>query len=127
MHVLSPEPPGPPTNVQVRADNSESITLLWGEPEVTNGAITNYSLLCFNNNTGETIINKTVFVVQAQTEFFLEPNSTYICSVVAFNFHGPSVPQQAVGVTPPVTSEIMRLNIMSSITKCMTLYACSCA
>ena len=102
-----PEPPGPPTGVQVRAVSSKSITVLWSEPEVTNGAISNYSVVCFNNNTRETIINKTVTIVQPQTEFFLEPDTTYICSVIAFNIHGPSLPQQAVGTTLPIPSKLI--------------------
>ena len=124
------EPPGPPTGVQVRADSSESITVLWSEPEVTNGAISNYSVVCFNNNTRETIINKTVTIVQAQTEFFLEPDTMYICSVIAFNIHGPSLPQRAVGTTLPITSKLITswkcvvyYNNMFPITSCSQSFA----
>lgn len=96
------EPPSQPVGVQVRADSSESITVLWSEPEITNGRISSYSVVCYNDRSGLNIINKTVFSVQPITEFFLEPNTTYVCSVTAYNDHGPSLAQQAIGTTPPV-------------------------
>ena len=103
--LLYSEPPSPPVGVQVRADSSESITVLWSEPEFTNGRISNYSVICSNSKTGVEIINKTVFSILPVTEFFLEPNCTYVCSIVAYNDHGPSLAQQAFGTTPPVTSK----------------------
>lgn len=79
--------------------------MLWGEPEITNGGIRNYSVFCFHNESRETIINETVLERRPLSRFFLEPSSTYSCQVIAFNDYGPSVAQQAVGTTLPVTSE----------------------
>ena len=91
--------------MQVRADSSESITVLWDEPELTNGVIRNYSVLCFHNESGVNIINETVPTIRPVTEFFLEPSSTYSCSVIANNDYGPSPAKEAEGTTLPVTSE----------------------
>ena len=44
-------------------------------------------------------------VARPISQFFLEPSSTYSCQVIAYNDHGPSLAQQAVGTTLPVTSE----------------------
>ena len=99
------EPSSPPVGVQVRADSSESITVLWDEPESTNGGIRNYSVLCLHNQSQEIVVNETVFEPQPVSRFFLEPNSTYSCQVVAYNDHGVSLAQQAVGTTLPVSSE----------------------
>ena len=104
-YVPSSEPPSPPVGVQVRADSSESITVLWSEPERTNGGIRNYSVLCFHNESQENIINETVLILRPLSRFFLEPSSTYSCQVIAYNDYGPSLAQQAVGTTLPVTSE----------------------
>ena len=104
-YIFYIEPPSPPVDVQVRADSSKSITVLWNEPEVTNGGINNYFVVCTNTKSGEQIINKTVFTITPVTEFFLQPNCTYSCSVIAYNNYGPSVAQQAAGTTLPVTSK----------------------
>ena len=105
--ILSSEPSSPPVGVQVRADSSESITVLWNEPETTNGGIRNYSVVCFHSESQENIVNETVLEARPFSRFFLEPNSTYSCQVIAYNDYGPSRPQQALGTTPPVTSEIV--------------------
>ncbi len=99
------EPSSPPVGVQVRADSSESIIVLWNEPGRTNGAIRNYSVLCFHNQSQNIIVNETVLEPQPVSRFFLEPNSTYSCQVIAYNDHGASLAQQAVGTTLPVSSE----------------------
>ena len=91
--------------MQVRADSSESITVLWDPPESTNGGIRNYSVLCFHNQSQEVIVNETVLEPRPVSRFFLEPNSTYSCQVVAYNDYGASLAQQAVGTTLPVSSE----------------------
>ncbi len=103
--VPSSEPSSPPVGVRVRADSSESITVLWNEPESTNGIIRNYSVLCFHNQSQDVIVNETVLEPRPVSRFFLEPNSTYSCQVVAYNDHGASLVQQAVGTTLPVSSE----------------------
>ena len=103
--ISSSEPSSPPLGVQVRADSSKSITVLWDEPESTNGGIRNYSVLCLHNQSQEIVVNETVFEPQPVSRFFLEPNSTYSCQVVAYNDHGVSLAQQAVGTTLPVSSE----------------------
>lgn len=102
--MYSSEPPSPPIGVQVRADSSESITVLWNEPEITNGVIRNYSVLCVEEF-GVIIINETVSTRRPVTEFFLEPSTTYSCKIIAYNDHGPSPAQEANGTTLPVTSE----------------------
>ena len=118
----SSEPSSPPVGVQVRADSSESITVFWKEPEITNGVIRNYSVLCFHTESGENIINETVPVAQPVSQFFLEPSSTYSCQVIAYNDHGPSLAQQAVGTTLPVTSENVDChNFLIIITLCYFL------
>ena len=91
--------------MQVRADSSKSITVLWDEPESTNGGIRNYSVLCLHNQSQEIVVNETVFEPQPVSRFFLEPNSTYSCQVVAYNDYGASLIQQAMGTTLPVSSE----------------------
>ena len=88
--------------------------MLWSEPEITNGRISNYSVVCYNDRSGLNIINVTVFSIQPVTEFFLDPNTTYICSVTAHNNHGASVAHLAMGITPPVTSKITVLHVNMS-------------
>lgn len=105
ISITFSEPPFPPTNVRVIADSAESITVTWSEPEVTNGRISNYSVTC--SYEGMDVFQRVVNELQPRvvTEFFLEPNSTYNCSVIAVNVHGQSRPTLAVGTTPPRTSK----------------------
>ena len=94
--------------------------MLWNEPQTTNGEIRNYSVMCFHNESGVNIINETVSRIRAVTEFFLEPSSTYSCSVTAYNDYGPSPAQEAEGTTLPVTSE----NIECEINYCDHCHSC---
>ena len=73
--------------------------------------------MCYNERSGLNIINTTVFSVQPVTVFFLEPNTTYICSVTAYNDHGASARHPAMGITPPVTSKdtVLHVNVLFPI------------
>ena len=106
--LLSPltEPPSRPRNVQITAAGPQIITVTWDEPEIKNGATSlTYTVACMRVSTGTVDVNSTEVQNTFLTFFTLLPNTMYLCSVVAFNDFGGSVPALAQITTPARNSE----------------------
>ena len=100
------EPPSRPRNVQITAAGPQIITVTWDEPEIKNGATSlTYTVACMRVSTGTVDVNSTGVPNTEITFFTFLPNTMYMCSVVAFNDIGGSVPATAQITTPARNSE----------------------
>ena len=99
------ERPSPPTNLQVVAEGPQILTITWDEPEITNGGIQNYTVDCRETNDVDVLSYYQSGVTDMRVNAFsLTANTSYTCSVVAFNVHGESDPAIGEAMTPPQSS-----------------------
>ena len=87
------------------AEGPQILTITWDEPERTNGGIENYTVECRETNDNELSYSQSGVTDMRVNFFNLAANTSYTCSVVAFNVHGESDPAISEAMTPPQNSE----------------------
>lgn len=97
-HCLPAAPSGPPLNLLVEVEDSQTLFLSWEppSPEQQNGIIRQYTVTVIASNTGAVVTTVTVVATTLRVSG-LDPFTNYTCSVAAYTVGtGPAA------LSPPV-------------------------